>query len=58
VIPLAAQPAEKGALEELGIETVGLGAPVFTRYRYARRVDNMGLDAPASPPRRSERPIQ
>src|SRR6266436_5425466 len=31
----AAQPTEKGAFEQLGVETVGLGAPVFTRYRYA-----------------------
>jgi SSS family solute:Na+ symporter len=44
VIPLAAQPAEKGALEELGIETVGLGASVLARHGYARCVDNLGLD--------------
>jgi hypothetical protein len=36
VISLAAQPAEKGALEQLGVETVGLGAPVQTRLRSMR----------------------
>src|SRR6202140_1479086 len=45
VITLAAQPTEKGALEQLGVETIGLGAPVFARYRYARCVDDVGLDA-------------
>jgi len=35
VISLAAQPAEKGALEQLGVETVGLGAPVLARHGYA-----------------------
>jgi hypothetical protein len=35
VISLPAQPAEKGALEELGVETVGLGAPVLARHGYA-----------------------
>ena len=44
VISLAAQPAEKGALEQLGVETVGLGAPVLARHGYARCVDNVGLD--------------
>src|SRR6478672_7628258 len=45
VSALAAQPAEKGAREQLGVETIGLGAPVFARYRYARCVDDVGLDA-------------
>jgi hypothetical protein len=37
VISLAAQPAEKGALEQLGVETVGLDAPVrATRLRSMR----------------------
>src|SRR5260370_24985766 len=44
----AAQPTEKGAFEQLGVETVGLGASVFTRYRYASCVDNVGLDAACS----------
>src|SRR6476619_3366008 len=29
VITLAAQPAEKGAFEQLGVEPIGLGAPVL-----------------------------
>src|SRR6202040_2473257 len=45
VISLAAQPAEKGALEQLRVETVGLGAPVLARYGYARCVNNVGLNA-------------
>ena len=52
VISLAAQPAEKGALEQLGVETVGLGAPVLARHGYARCVDNVGLDAACSKPAR------
>jgi hypothetical protein len=30
VITFAAQPTEKGAFEQLGVKTVGFGAPVFT----------------------------
>jgi hypothetical protein len=44
VITLAAQPAEKRAFEQLGVEPIGLGAPVLARYRYARCVNDMGLD--------------
>src|SRR5215475_12893157 len=50
VITFAAQPTEKGAFEQLGVETVGLGAPVFTRYRHARCVDDMGPDAACPEP--------
>jgi hypothetical protein len=39
-----------GAFEQLGVETVGLGAPTLARYRYARCVDNMGLDAACPEP--------
>jgi hypothetical protein len=52
VITFAPQPTEKGAFEQLSVETVGLGAPVFTRYRYARCVDNVGLDAACPEPTR------
>src|SRR5262249_399904 len=45
VITLAAQPAEKGAFEQLGVEPVGLGASVLARYGYARCVNNVGLNA-------------
>src|ERR1700704_4725981 len=34
VITLTAQPTEKGAFEQLGVEAIGLGAPVFARYGY------------------------
>ena len=45
VVRLAAQPAQEGALEQLGVEPVGLGPPVLARDRDARRVDDVGLDA-------------
>ena len=48
VLPLAAQPAEKGAFELLGVEPVGLGAPVLARHRHARGMDDVGLDAACS----------
>src|SRR5467141_2784991 len=44
VITLAPQPTEKGAFEQLGVETIGLGAPVLARYCYARCVDDVGFD--------------
>src|ERR1019366_2816365 len=44
VITLAAQPAEKGAFEQLGVEPIGLGAPVLARYGYARCMNDMDLD--------------
>jgi hypothetical protein len=57
VITFAAQPTEKGTFEQLGVETVGLGAPVFTRYRYARCVDNVGRDAARPEPTRQPETI-
>ncbi len=57
VLMFAAQPTEKGAFEQLSVETVGLGAPVFTRYRYARCVDNVGLDAACPEPARQPETI-
>src|SRR5262249_42073602 len=50
VVPLAAQPAEKGAFEVLGVEAVGLGAPVLPRHRHARGMNDMGLDTARSQP--------
>jgi len=44
VITLAPQPAEKAAFEQFGVETIGLGATVLARYRYARGVNDMRLD--------------
>jgi hypothetical protein len=43
VIPFAAQPAEEGTLEELGVQPVGLGTPVLTRHCHAGSVDDMRL---------------
>jgi hypothetical protein len=36
----AAQPADKGALEELGVEPICLRTPVLARHRDDRRMDN------------------
>ena len=52
VLPLAAQPAEKGAFELLGVEPVGLGAPVLPRYRHACGMNDVGLDTARSQPAR------
>src|SRR3984893_14026819 len=52
VITLAAQPAEKGAFEQFGVEPVGLGASVLARYGYARCVNNVGLNAACPQPTR------
>ena len=52
MIPLAAQPAEKGALEQLGVEPVGLGPPVLPRHRHARGMNDVRLDAARSQPAR------
>src|SRR6266849_2523141 len=52
VITLAPQPTEKGAFEQLGVETIGLGAPVLARYGYARCVDDVGLDVARPQPTR------
>src|SRR3977135_643698 len=45
VITLAAQPAEKGAFEQLGVETISLGAPMLARHRHTRCVNDVGLGA-------------
>src|SRR5271154_3410029 len=49
VITLAAQPAKKGAFEQLGVEPVSLGAPMLARHRYTRCVNDVGLDAARQP---------
>ena len=50
VVPLAAEPTEEGAFEVLGVEAVGLGAPVLPRHRHARGMNDMGLDTARSQP--------
>src|SRR5207253_419507 len=57
VITFAAQPAEKGAFEQLGVEAVGLGAPVLTRYGDARCVDDVDLDVADPEPARQPEAI-
>src|SRR6267142_2731606 len=52
VITLAAQPAKKGAFEQLGVEPVSLGAPMLARHRYTRCVNDVGLDAARLEPAR------
>ena len=52
VITLAAQPAEKGAFEQLRVETVSLGAPMLARHRHTRCVNDVGLDAARLEPAR------
>src|SRR6266566_3372025 len=52
VITLAAQPAEKDAFEQLGVEPVGLGAAVLARYGYARCMNDMDLDVARPQPTR------
>ena len=53
--PAAAQPAEKAAFEELGIEAVGLCTAMFARYRNTRSMNDAYLDAiahrPVRPPK-------
>ncbi len=52
VITLAAQPAEKGAFELLGVEPVGLGTPVLARHRDTRGMNDVGLDTACPQPAR------
>src|SRR3954467_14021272 len=57
VARLAAQPAQEGALEQPGVQAVGLGAPVLPRDRDAGRVDDVGLDAAGAQPAREPEPV-
>jgi hypothetical protein len=52
VVPLAAQPAEKGAFQLLGVEPVGLGSTALPRHRNARSVNDVRLDPMCSQPAR------
>jgi len=49
---LAAQPAKKATLQKLRIEPIRLRPAVFARYRYARRMNDMSLEALRSEPAR------
>ena len=55
VLLLAAQPAEKGALEQPDIQPIGLRPPVLARHRDARRMNDVSFDpAGAQPARQPE----
>jgi hypothetical protein len=41
----AAQPAEKGPLQQRGVESIGLRPPMLARDGDAGRMDDMRLDA-------------
>ena len=41
---LTAQPADKGALQKLGVQSICLRSAVLTRHGNARRVDHIGFD--------------
>src|SRR5262245_29891380 len=45
VITLTAQPAEKSAFEQFGVETIGLRSPMLARHRHTRGVNDVGLNA-------------
>ena len=52
VITLSAQPAEKRAFEQLGVEPIGLGTPVLARHRHTRCVNDVGLNVACTEPAR------
>src|SRR5262249_1108488 len=45
VLPLAAQPAEKGAFQARGVHPVRLRTAVLPRHRHARRMNDVRFDA-------------
>jgi hypothetical protein len=54
---LATQPPEKGAHQELRIETIGLCTSVFARHRDARGMDDVSLDVARPQPARQPEAI-
>ena len=44
------QPAKERALQQLGVEAVGLGPPMLPRHGNAHRVDEMSLDLAVAEP--------
>jgi hypothetical protein len=52
VITFAATPSEKGAFEQFSVEPISLGAPVLSRYRHTRSVDDVSFDATRPQPTR------
>ena len=56
MLRFAAQPAEKGALEQLRVEPIRLRPSVLARHRDARRVDHIGFDDWERSQRASQKP--
>src|SRR5262249_60839666 len=55
LVRLTAEPAEEGAFELLGVQPVGLGAPVLPGHRHACGMDDMSFDATCpNPPSQHE----
>ncbi len=54
---LATQPTQEDADEHLGVEPVGLRPAMFARYRHARGMNNVGLNAPRPQPTRQPEAI-
>ena len=52
MLRFAAQPADKGALEELGVEPICLRTPVLARHRDARWMDHIRFDSLSAQPAR------
>src|SRR5947209_19886723 len=52
LMTLAAKPTKKRAFEQLGVEPIGLGAPVLARHRHTRCVNDVGLNVACTEPAR------
>src|SRR5215470_12622483 len=50
--PFSTQPPQEPALQQLGVEPVGLGPTMFPRYRETRGMDHVSLDATRLKPAR------
>jgi hypothetical protein len=50
--PFATQPPQEPALQQLGVEPVGFRSPMLARYREARGMDHVRLDATRRKPAR------
>jgi hypothetical protein len=57
MLRLAPQPAEKHALEQGGVEPVGLGTPMLAGDGHAGRVNDMSFDAVSPEPARQPEAI-
>jgi hypothetical protein len=55
--PLAAKPAQKGALEQFAVEPIGLCPSVLARDRNAGRMDHLRLDVARSQPTSQPEPV-